>query len=68
MSIKVSFASKPMTKKDLLIVVKTTKPPVRHSLEISDRNTFLSFTCSITSDAMTISNLYKISYRGSVVS
>ena len=46
-------------KKDLFMVVKTTKPPERHNLEMSDRKTFLSFTCSITSEAMTISNLFK---------
>ena len=40
-------------KKDLLIVVNTTNPPGRHKLEISDRNILLSYTCSITSEAIT---------------
>ena len=45
-------------KRELLIVVNITSPPGQHKLEISDRNIYLSYTCSITSEAITKSNLF----------
>ena len=46
-------------KRELLIVVNIISPPGRHKLEISDRNILLSYTCSITSEAITKSNLFR---------